>query len=115
MKRHELLEKAQKGLIKQGDKFTDGNLEIEFNGRTFIYTDDSQSLHLMTSDVDWKPVPKLITVELTQEQINTIYSLANHIDDDEMQCGNDRDYETATTWNLFNKFEDLYKSVGGTK
>ncbi|MGG3644645.1 hypothetical protein [Bacillus wiedmannii] len=114
MKRYELLEKAQNGLIKRGDKFKSGSQTIEFDGTDFRYSNGTR-LNLRVSDVDWTPVPKLITVELTQAQINTIYSLANHIDDDEMQCGNDSGYVTATTWNLFNKFEDLYKSVGGTK
>ncbi|PEM65312.1 hypothetical protein CN613_25550 [Bacillus pseudomycoides] len=112
MKRHELLEKAHKGEIKAGDKFKSGSQVITFDGRTFKY-EGGLALKLMTSNIDWTPVTKTITVELTQAQINTIYSLANHIDDDKMQIGNDKHYETATTWNLFNKFEDLYKTTGG--
>ncbi|MEC3596918.1 hypothetical protein P4159_05680 [Bacillus thuringiensis] len=115
MKRYELLEKAQRGLIKRGDKFTDGVNEIVFNGGDFRHTDDGTRLWLAISNRDWKPVPKTITVELTQEQVNTIYSLANNAGEQVIRNGNHMNYETVSTWNIFHKFEDLYKRVGGTK
>ncbi|PGM50833.1 hypothetical protein [Bacillus thuringiensis] len=112
MKRHELLEKAFKGEIKTGDKFTDGTNEIVFNGGDFRHTDDGTRLWLAISNRNWKPVPKTITVELTEEEIRTIRKA--------MVVAHDRDIEVhssgkpfASTWTILNKAGDMLQELTG--
>lgn len=115
MKRHELLTQAQQGLIKKGDKFkSDSGFTAVFDGKVFRYEDDGVILKLQTSNVEWTPVPKGITVELTQAQINTIFALANRGNArEQIMLGNSRRLEVVSDWDLYHIFKDLAEA-GGT-
>lgn len=115
MKRHELLEKAFKGEIKEGDMFkSELGAVSTFKGNKFVFEPDGKTVGMVASGVEWLPVSKTITVELTQAQINTIYALANHNSADKhIVEGNNRRLDVVSDWDLYEVFEDLVKD-GGT-
>jgi hypothetical protein len=116
--RLQLFEKLYNGELKEDDKFIDevGNVvkvEKEFGTMSLVW-EDGEPLHLVKySDDEYftKVEDEKITVELTQKQINTIFLLANHTSDEEME--NEfalfHRYDTVSTWEIFNIFDKVAK------
>jgi hypothetical protein len=116
--RLQLFEKLYNGELKEDDKFIDevGNVvkvEKEFGTMSLVW-EDGEPLHLVKySDDEYftKVEDEKITVELTQKQINTIFLLANHTSDEEMENEFSlfHRYDTVSTWEIFNIFNGLAK------
>jgi hypothetical protein len=116
--RLELFEKLAKGELKDGQKFKHVTGEIvvveigEFTSE-LVWEGSGNTLDLRYVDAEmdyFTPYEEKFTVELTQEQLNTIFLLANHTDDDDMRkFYRFNDYNTASTWDIYDIFEPLAK------
>jgi hypothetical protein len=114
--RLELFEKLVKGELKDGQKFVDeiGNIvvvKIDDIASKIVWENSGKPLDLRIYEGEYfTPYVEKITVELTQEQINTIFLLANHTKDSDMRAfGRFNYYNTVSTWDIYKVFEPLAK------
>ncbi|MDF9638813.1 MULTISPECIES: hypothetical protein [Bacillus cereus group] len=76
LNRGDLLSKAIKGEIKEGDQFKKNNGEIvRFDGTRFRWSDRTIMQLNVMADESFEPYVEEITVKLTQKEINSIRTL----------------------------------------
>jgi hypothetical protein len=115
-----LFEKLARGELNEGDKFISNKGDIvrvskTATGKPLIEWDATGiTLSLVHNEDEWfEPYKEKINVELTQEEINTIFIMACKFTDkqiQELKCEQPRTYgvfDTASTWDIYRKFIKL--------